>query len=395
MNQELTTVPVINLTVADVEKELLSEVSSYHALYSPLFKRWEQREQSELYMNGLLSDIPNKSVESMVLHREGDNPNAIRSGQQLLSQGAWTDGLILERHWQEVDQLSGNVNGVLIVDGSDFPKQGMDSIGVKRQYCGDLGKKTNCQAGVYLGYGSSRGYTLLDRRLYLPEEWFEDQAYAVLRKQCGFPADIVFQTKPQLAGQMVKAIHGAVTLRFRWLTCDAAFGRDTAFLDSVGEVITYLAEVDFDTRVWLQRPAIEIPTGSGLGRSPTRYRLVKGEPTAQTVAEVGKVLATSAWQRLTVKEGSKGPLVADFVCPRVVARRNGLPGLDLWLVCHRHPETHVIEYYLSNAPLHTSIETFAWLSGMRWPIKICFEEGKQELGMGTIKSSLGLAGITT
>ena len=382
MSQELSTPPVFELTAAELEIELLSEVSGYHTLYSPLFKRREQREQSELYMNGLLSDMPKKSVEAMVLHREGDNPNAVRAGQQFLSQGAWADGPILQRHWQEVDQDLGDADGVLIVDGSDFPKQGTDSVGVKRQRCGELGKIANCQAGVFLGYGSRHGYTLLDRRLYLPKEWVEDAAYAAQRKQCGVPEEIVFQTKPQLAAAMVQALHGAGTLRCRWLTCDAAFGRDTAFLDSVGEVVSYLAEVDFDTRVWLRRPRIAIPARSGPGRPPTHYQLVAGEPAAQTVADVAATLPAAAWRHLTVKEGTKGPLVADFACLRVVAVREALPGPDVWLVLRRNPDTGEIKYYLSNAPDDTTIETFAWLSGMRWPIETCFEEGKQELGMG-------------
>jgi SRSO17 transposase len=87
---------------------------------------------------------------------------------------------------------------VLILDGSDFAKQGQGSVGVKRPWCGELGKIANCQAGVFLTYASTQGYTLLDRRLYLPEEWVNDPAYAERRRKCGVPAEITFQTKPAL-----------------------------------------------------------------------------------------------------------------------------------------------------------------------------------------------------
>ncbi len=318
----------------------------------------------------------------MVLHFEGDNPNAVRSGQQFLSKGAWSDEAILQQHWREVDKDLGEENGVLIIDGSDFPKQGEESVGVKRQMCGQLGKVANCQAGVFLSYASVKGYTLLNRRLYLPKEWVEDEAYAERRQKCGVPTGTTFQTKPQLAAEMLQAVHEADSLSFRWLTCDAAFGRDTHFLDSVGQFVSYFAEVDFDTRVWVSRPATAVPDWSGKGRPPTRQRLVKGEAEALTVAQVAQSLPADGWQQLTIKEGSKGPLIADFACLRVVAVRQALPGPDVWLILRRHRTTGEINYYLSNAPLETTIQTFAWLSGMRWPVESCFEESKQELGMG-------------
>ena len=94
---------------------------------------------------------------------------------------------ILKRHWREVDETLGDEDGVLTLDGSDFLKQGKESVGVKRQYCGEVGKRANCQAGVFLGYASQLGYTLLDRRLYLPKEWVEDDDFAERRQKCGVP----------------------------------------------------------------------------------------------------------------------------------------------------------------------------------------------------------------
>jgi hypothetical protein len=123
----------------------------------------------------------------MVVTLRGDDANAIRAMPQLVSEGAWCDQALLERHWCEVDQTLGDEDGVLTLDGSDLLKQGQESVGGKRHYCGEGGKRATCQAGVFLGYASVHGYTLLDRRLSLPTEWVEDDAWAPRPRRCGVP----------------------------------------------------------------------------------------------------------------------------------------------------------------------------------------------------------------
>jgi SRSO17 transposase len=381
MNPQIDTVSKITLTVKDVE-ELETDLAEYSQIYQDLFSRREQKEQYKIYLQGLMSTMPNKSVETMMLHLNGDDPKAIRNMQHFLGQGSWQDQAILRQHRQEVSQDLGDENGVAIVDSSGFPKQGKESVGVKRQWCGQLGKKANCQVGVFLSYASQHGYTLLDRRLYLPREWVEDKAYAERRAQCGLPSDITFKTQPTLALDMVQGLREDGTLPFRWLTCDEAFGRDTAFLDQVGEVVSYFAEVPKDTHLWLQRPQTAVPEPKpGRGRKPTRLQLVAGEPAAQPVAEIAAKLSPTKWSRHTIKEGSKGPIVADFACLRVVAVRNRLPGPDVWLILRRDLVDGELKFFLSNAPLETSLATFVWLSGMRWPVETCFEHSKQEIGL--------------
>ena len=173
MDDVITTVPVLDLKPEDLAA-VLGELESYHQIYSPLFQRREQRENAGLYLRGLLSRLERKSVEPMVLQLVSVDRNAVRSLQCFLSLGAWADeGILkqhLKQHWSEVARDLGEDDGVLMTDGSDFPKQGKESVGVKRQYCGPLGKRANCQAGVFVGYASRKGYTLLDRRLSLPEE---------------------------------------------------------------------------------------------------------------------------------------------------------------------------------------------------------------------------------
>ncbi len=230
--EPLVTVPTLDLTPQEVAG-LVEELHTYHAIYAPFFQRREQRDWSATYLRGLLADLPRKSIEPLVLALVGADRNAVRGLQQFLSAGPWDDEAILRRHWREVERDLGDDDGVLTLDGSDFPKQGRESVGVKRQYCGELGKRANCQAGVFLGYASTRGYTLLDRRLYLPEDWVEDAAFAARRGACGVPADTVFQTKPALGAAMIRAVRQAGTLRCRWVACDEGFGRDTALLAPV------------------------------------------------------------------------------------------------------------------------------------------------------------------
>ena len=137
-------------------------------------------------------------MEPMSLALEGADQNAVRAMQQFLSAGAWDDDRLLRRPWQEVDEELGDTDGVLRLDGSDFPQQGTQSVGVQRQYCGELGKRAHCQAGVFWGYARLHGDPLRDRRLYLPQEWLEDEAYAERRAACGVPEEGLFTTKPML-----------------------------------------------------------------------------------------------------------------------------------------------------------------------------------------------------
>jgi SRSO17 transposase len=195
MSTPIATPAVIDLTPRDLDN-LVEELRAYHALYSPLFQRREQREWAAKYLHGLRLELPRKSIEPLVLALEGAQPQAVRAMQQFLSEGSWDDTALLHRHWQEVDRELGEDDGVLILDGSDFPKQGFDSVGVKRQYGGELGKRANGHAGVFLGYASRHGDTLLDRRLYLPQEWVTEAGYAERRRRCGVPADIAFTTQP-------------------------------------------------------------------------------------------------------------------------------------------------------------------------------------------------------
>lgn len=380
--EPIATAPVLDLTPQDVDT-IIDELRAYHAIYSPLFQRREQRAWSEHYLHGLLLTLPRKSIEPIVLTLTGADHNAVRAMHQFVGEGAWDDAAILQRHWQEVNLDLGDTDGVLILDGSDFPKQGSQSVGVKRQYCSELGKTANCQAGVFLAYASQQGYALLDRRLYLPEEWLTDAAFAARRKACGVPETTTFTTKPLLGWSMIEAIAQAGTLPCRWVTCDEGFGRDTTLLDKIDSLgLWYFAEVPHDTYVWQRRPATAVPEWSGRGRKPTRPQLLDPTVRPDTVAELAGQLPPSAWERQVIQEGSQGPLVAEFAFVRVIANREGLPGPEVTLVLRRSLTDSELKTYLCNAPAATAHLRLVRTSAMRWPIETCFEVSKQELGMG-------------
>jgi SRSO17 transposase len=399
---DLTSQAPVVLTLAPQDlTDVADELTAYHAHFAPLFQRREQRAWAALYLQGLLlTDVPRKNVEAMALRLRGAGPAAartVRALQQFISEGAWDDRAILAAHQTLVEQTLGEDDGVLIIDGSDVPKQGTHSVGVARQWCGASGKTANCQAGVYLAYASRRGYTLLDRRLYLHASWFAADHQA-LWQACAIPDGVQFQTKLELAAEMVEELQQHRRVRARWLTCDEGYGQDPALLDRVAATgLWYLAEVPGLTTVWpRQEPATGRasppppvwlpPTPAGRrGRAFTKMRLHPDSPRPVRVDTLPAQLPEHAWQRFRIVEGSKGPLVADFAALRAVTTRHGMPGPEVWVLLRRavgEPGAEQeVKLYLSNAPAETARGDLVRVSGLRWPIERCFEESKSELGL--------------
>lgn len=205
----------------------------------------------------------------------------MRSLQLCLNSTAWRDAELLAAHGQAVATTLGTAEGVLILDGRDFAQQEQESVGVKCQDCGEWGQKANCQAGVFVGYASGHGATLVHRGLYLPAEWLADPAWAARRTRCGVPAARSFWTRPQIGVEMMAEVLRAGLLPVRWVTCDEAFGQSPAFLDLVAALgLHYGAEVPHDARVWRARPRTVVPASPLRGHPATRVRLAEGEPAA-------------------------------------------------------------------------------------------------------------------
>lgn len=375
-------------TVADSAEALLA----FHARFAACFERREQRYWSLFYLCGQLSNLPRKTIEAMVLNLHGADGNAGRDLERFLSQGRWDQDRLIQQQQVIAAEGLGEPDGVVIADGSGFPKQGDHSVGVAYQYCGHLGKVANCQQGVFLVYASPRGHAFLDAQLYLPQDWFT-QAYQARWQACRIPAEVAFRTEPQIALDMIAALAQRAVVPFRWVTADETYGKNPAFLEGIEQLGKWgLVEVPTDTRVWLHTPAIEPPGQGLLGRPRTRPRVARNAPAPQEVKVLAAQMPQAAWTRRVIKQGSKGPLVAEFAFLRATTVRDDLPGPRRWVIFRRSlSASRELKVYFSNAPTTCPRSEFIRVSGMRWPVETALEDGKGEIGMDHYETRTWLA----
>jgi len=330
-----------------------------------LLARSEQREHGERYLTGLLSEIQCKNVESIAYLHDQDR-RCLQSfiGHSPWDWRPWHDELV-----EQVGRTLGESDGVLVFDPSAFPKSGQDSVGVARQWCGRLGKVDNCQLAVYMGYVSRAEHVLVDSRLFLPKAWTKDKSR---RKKAGIPHNVRFRTRHQLVLEMFEA-HGP-RLPHAWVTGDDEMGRPTWFrrrLDSMQE--RYLLAVPSNTTV---RDLDALAPPGGRGNPPKR-------PFEQ-VRYWAAALPAEAWKRIDVRDGHRGPLVAEAVKTRAVAKTDKRRiGPEEMLVVLRTIEEGTVkyDYYLSNADPHTPLEEFARVAKAEHRVEECLQRGKSEAGL--------------
>jgi len=369
--------PECNLTAFEIE-EMVDELSRYHERFRDAFGRVEQMRQSRIYLQGLLGEQPRKTTERIAL----EQGVAVRTLQHFIGQSPWPTEPVLATHQEQVGETLGEADGVMLIDESGVVKQGGHSVGVAAQYCGAVGKVANCQVGVYLGYVSRQGYSLVDGQLFVPEQWFEPD-YAELRKETGVPTELTFQTKPQIALDLLTQAVAQDQIPFSTVAADALYGNSTEFRDGVAALgKEYFVEVSCDTQVWCERPRTWVPPRAGQrGRHPTRLRLHPESEPSQRVDTLALILPPAAWTPMTIKEGSKGPIVCEFACQRIIEARSGMPHEELWLVLRRNLDDPTqVKYYLCSSPANLPFSELVRLSGLRWPIEILFEESKGEVG---------------
>jgi SRSO17 transposase len=366
----------MNLSEDDLS-ELMKELNAYHALYGDCFGRVEHGPLSQMYLQGLLSNLPRKSVEPMAITISGES--RVTGLQKFIGTGVWEVEVLAAKHRQEAARTVADEDGVWSLDGSDFPKKGKESVGVARQYCGRLGKIDNCQAGVFLAYSSPKGYALLDRRLFLPEDWFSNEQKERWQK-CRIPEGTTFKTKWSLALAMLEQAVGSGLFPGRWVTGDDAYGMIPEFRRNLPKGLLCLLDIPCDTRVWTKRPATYVPQGSGKGRPFQKEQVKPGQPKPKEVSDLAKD-PSLLWKKVTINEGSKGPIRAEVARLRVVEAYGNFPGEELWVFFRRSLADGQVKYAFSNAPADTPLEEMVRVSGLRWPIEQCFQEGKGEIGM--------------
>jgi SRSO17 transposase len=328
----------------------------------------EQRTNATQYVQGLLSDLQGKDVESIAYLHDRERQGL----QKFIGQHPWQTRPLLDQLATQVGQRLGQPDGVLVFDPSSFPKQGTESVGVARQWCGRLGKVDNCQVGIYLGYVSRIDHALVDFRLYLPREWTRDRRR--LRK-AGVPPEVGFATRHELALDLLDQHAGE--LPHAWVAGDDEMGRNSWFrqqLHARGE--SYLLAVPSNTLV--RDLVASAPPSSGSGRK-RRTPLVRAERWRATVPE-------ASWETIEVRDGEKGPLVVQAVRTLVQARTEGqLSCAAETLVVFRQQQsdgTWKHDYLLSNAIVPVSLAEFARVYQAEHRIEESLKRAKSEAGLG-------------
>ncbi len=357
-------------------RQLKPELDSFLDSFAPLFGRDENQAHARRFVQGLLHKGERRNAENIAEALQG---GPVRSLQAFLTTGAWNDQAILAQLRCQALAVLGDEDAVWNSDETGFPKKGTKSVGVKRQYSGTLGRTDNCQVGVFANYASAKGHTMMDRRLFLPEEWADDP---VRREEAGVPEDVIFRTKPALALEMVvQAVADKVP--FRWVGGDSVYGDSPTFVQGVRALGKwYVLDIACDTLVWTQQPQVipaEQRPRSGRGRPPSKP-LVVGE--RQRVDAVVAALPATAWRQVVVGEGSQGPRLYEYTEVAVWLCEDGLPGPQERLAVRRSlGQAAELKYHRSNAPAEVPLEKLAQVRGSRWTIEEDIQSGKGECGL--------------
>jgi SRSO17 transposase len=332
----------------------VNDLVALHAHIGRHFVRAEPRQHALTYLKGLLAPLERKNGWHIAEWGGEQTPDSI---QRLLSKAKWDADLVRDDLQCYVTQHLADPRAVLIVDETGFPKQGNKSAGVQVQYCGPTGEVENCQVAVFIAYAAAHGATFLDRELYLPESWAQDQKR---RREAGIPDSIEYTPKTKLARQMIERAK-ASAIPFAWVAADALYGNDAdlrTWLEDQG--LPYVLAVHYDEPVTLS-------TDAGM-------RLLAARDCVQIVD------AEQGWQRLSMAEGTKGPRVFDWASLPVLHR--GEDDQQHWLLIRRSVTDQTeLGFYLVFGPSDTSLQEMVRVVGARWKIEEVIEAAKGEVGL--------------
>jgi SRSO17 transposase len=385
-----------DLTVLKASPDPLPEVAAFLAPFAPLFRRSESRTSLERYVTGLLTDLPRKNCDTIAAAVAGTSTERL---QHLLTDADWDPRALDRARVERLTALS-PPDGILAVDDVGLPKQGTRSVGVQRQYCGALGKIGNCQVVVTAEYvtdepaSSSPLHWPVSGQLYLPERWADDPER---RRRAHVPEDLTFQTKPQLALALIDRSR-QWQVPFRYVVSDAGYGSNPTFLDGLEERnLQYVCAVERSFGVRLPDEVHAAAAAPAKTKGKGRPRLPRPAP----LYPVGALVAAQpdpAWQTVTWREGTKGPLRKQFLAIRV-HRATGNPtwgeeglstsharvttGSEGWLLAERPVpgEDGERKYYYANLPADTALIRLVTIAHARWPIEQFYEDGKGEAGL--------------
>ena len=341
----------------------------------------------KMYCTGLLLPGERKSVEPMAARLAPENVRRMhQSLHHVVADAPWSDEAVLA-HVRTYALTALRQKGPVqawIVDDTGFPKKGTHSVGVVRQYCGQVGKQENCRVAVSLSVSTNQASLPIAWRLYLPHEWADDP---VRRKQAGIPEEIQFDTKPAIARQQIRAaveqgVPPAPVL------ADAAYGTDTRFREAISELgLPYVVGIMSSVSVWKPGEApLSKAEWKGTGR-PTKLLRRDSRHKPMAVKELAHSLPASAWKTVTWRQGVKQGLRSRFAALRIrPAHRDdwrSQPHPEEWLLIEwPKGEAEPIQYWFSTLPANTKLRNLIQLAKHRWIIERDYQELKQELGLG-------------
>ena len=341
----------------------------------------------ESYCTGLLLPGERKSMEPMAARLAPDDvQRRHQSLHHFVANAPWSDEVLLARVRHLVLPVMKRNGSMVawIVDDTGFVKKGTHSVGVARQYCGQVGKQENCRVAVSLSVATEQASLPIAWRLYLPESWAKDRKR---RKEAGIPKEIPFATKPTIALQQIRqALAGEVTPAP--VLADAGYGNDSQFREELTKLrLAYVVGIQESTTVW--RPG-EAPLSAkrwkGLGRPPKLLRRDKQHQPI-SVKQLAESLAASSWEHAPWREGTKQRLRSRFAALRVrIAHRDywrcEWPAEEWLLIEWPMGDHEPTKYWLSTLPADSKLVDLVKLAKQRWIVERDYEELKQELGLG-------------
>lgn len=330
------------------------ELERLHTRIAPRFARPEPRHRALSYLKGIVSAVSRKNGWKLAEQAGEARPDGM---QRLLNSAVWNTDLVRDDLRTYILERLADPQAVLVIDETSFPKRGKKSAGVKKQYCGTTGRVENCQVGVFLSYVSEKGHALIDRELYLPKDWIDD---AARRREAGIPDTVRFQTKCELAQQMVERMFQA-GIPFAWVVADTVYGGNQ-------DLRTWLEEHQYS---YILAVACDEPVGIQTASGRCQVTVAEAEALSQSASD---------WQRLSMNDGLKGPRLYDWAV---------MPMLHQWEDDGRHfllirrclDDPKEKTYYFVFAPQGTTLAEMVKAIGKRWRIEQDFETGK-EMGLG-------------
>ena len=342
------------------------------------FKRSEQRCWAPLYLQGLLGPGARKSVEPMA---ERVCPGQTQQLHHFVSTSTWSTAPLEQVLRKTADALVGGKDAVLIVDDTALPKQGKHSVGVKRQHCGVLGKQANCQVLVSLTLARKEVPVPIALRLYLPEDWTQDEARRAAAK---VPESVTFEPKGDIALAQIDAAL-ADDVRFGIVLADAGYGSSAGFRAGLTQRgLRWAVGVQPTQKVYPADVTLDMPANPAVGR-PAKY--AKPSVPSMSVVQMIDMLGPKALRRCSWRCGTKGMLSARFAAVRVcvadgmlASHWQHLPGQPAWLVCEARSSGER-KYYFSNHPPNTPRRTLVRAIKARWACEQAHQQLKDELGL--------------